>query len=769
MTDTGSNKMKKETEAELLCRELPKELLQWYPFAKGSNVLYIGDSEDPISEMLGDMQGISLQISDLSGAERLNDKFDYVICISIPEKTEDPGKCLSILKSRINDKGKLLLGMNNRLGLRYFCGDRDRYTGRNIDGLEDYGHSYLKEMDSFEGRMYDHDQLYTMLNNAGFGKQHYYSVFPDLNHASLLLSEDYYPNEDISTRFPSLYNYPSTVFLFQSTLYQTFINNKVFHTFANAYLIECMDSSSDAVFTDALQVTNSFDRGPENAMITIVHSDNSVSKEAVYHEGSKRLKSMMDNLRYLKSRGIDTIDITLENSRCVMPYYDAETGLKYLKRLMKTDKDRFLKELDLFVETVLRSSDIHKGEYSEEGIDPFETDLMSVAMLDMVPLNSFYIDGKFVFFDQEFSSENYPAGMVLSRVISSLYTGSPELTRVIAPQELYERYDLWEDRPVFLKLRKRFSNDLKKEDILKDYYKNKRCDNKVVFSNRQRMNYSADEYQKLFVDIFDKADTRKLILFGSGLFAKKFLALYGTEYPIYAVIDNDESKWGEKLFPAGDDTCPDQEITIQSPDILRQLNPGEYKVLICIKNYTSVMHQLDKMGVKEYSLYDAGKAYPRKRRPVEENRTEQRSEKKKYHTGYIAGVFDLFHVGHLNMFKRAKEQCDYLIVGVVSDKGVSDFKKTKTFVPLEERIEMIKACRYVDEVVEIPYAFGSTAMAWRMYHFDVQFSGSDYIDDPKWEENKKFLEENGATLQFFDYTQSTSSTKLKALIDKKLI
>ena len=120
------------------------------------------------------------------------------------------------------------------------------------------------------------------------------------------------------------------------------------------------------------------------------------------------------------------------------------------------------------------------------------------------------------------------------------------------------------------------------------------------------------------------------------------------------------------------------------------------------------------------------------------------------------------------MFRHAKEMCDYLIVGVVSDEGVKMKKKAELFIPFEERIEIVRSCKYVDEAVEIPFVYCRTPEAFRKYHFDVQFSGSDYENDPGWLAMKDYLEQNGSTLVFFPYTEQTSSTKIKALINKQL-
>ena len=141
---------------------------------------------------------------------------------------------------------------------------------------------------------------------------------------------------------------------------------------------------------------------------------------------------------------------------------------------------------------------------------------------------------------------------------------------------------------------------------------------------------------------------------------------------------------------------------------------------------------------------------------------------KQYHVGYISGVFDPFHVGHLNLLRRAKELCDYLIVGVVSDKGVIRHKGVAPFVPFDERIEVVRACRFVDEAVEIPVDLNGPREAFAMYHYDVQFCGSDYINDPYWLEAQEWLRDHGADLVFFPYTKKTSSTNLKKLIEDKL-
>ena len=396
----------------------------------------------------------------------------------------------------------------------------------------------------------------------------------------------------------------------------------------------------------------------------------------------------------------------------------------------------------------------------------------------MVPLNSFYQNGTFLFYDQEFCQENYPANAIIFRMIATFYSGNIELQKILPIEVLFERYGLTARLDQWRRMEWDFLARLRKEKELRPYHEKCRRNAEVVNSNRQRMNYSDEEYQRLFVDIFRNADIKKLILFGSGAFTRKFLALYGQDYPVYAIVDNNAEKWGQEL----------EGIAVQSPELLKQLHSGEYKVLICIKNYLSVMKQLDAMGVREYSIYDSHKAYPRKRRPVAATEIQDAERKnikghttegqnaetegglsKKYHVGYIAGVFDLFHIGHLNMFRRAKEQCDYLIVGVVTDAGVRKYKETDPFIPFAERIEMVRSCRYVDEAVEIPLNYNGTRDAWRLYRFDCQFSGSDYVDNPDWLAEKEFLKKHGAEMTFFPYTESTSSTRIKSLIEKKLL
>lgn len=133
-----------------------------------------------------------------------------------------------------------------------------------------------------------------------------------------------------------------------------------------------------------------------------------------------------------------------------------------------------------------------------------------------------------------------------------------------------------------------------------------------------------------------------------------------------------------------------------------------------------------------------------------------------YHIGYVSGAFDLFHVGHLRLLKRCKEHCDYLIVGIDSDELVECYKNRKTCIPQEERLEIVRAVRYVDDAVIIDYHNADIAAAWDLYQFDVQFCGDDH--EEALQDRRKYLQSLGSDMVFFPYTMSTSSTKIRAQI-----
>lgn len=133
--------------------------------------------------------------------------------------------------------------------------------------------------------------------------------------------------------------------------------------------------------------------------------------------------------------------------------------------------------------------------------------------------------------------------------------------------------------------------------------------------------------------------------------------------------------------------------------------------------------------------------------------------------GFTAGVFDLFHVGHLNLLERARERCDYLRVGVISDEVCAVLKSKTPVIPLEERMRIVAALRCVDEVVAIrEEPLLSKVEAFYEWPFDVAFSGSDHAQDPYWLREGQMLEELGARIEFLPYTESTSSTVLRAAL-----
>ena len=141
---------------------------------------------------------------------------------------------------------------------------------------------------------------------------------------------------------------------------------------------------------------------------------------------------------------------------------------------------------------------------------------------------------------------------------------------------------------------------------------------------------------------------------------------------------------------------------------------------------------------------------------------------KHYKNGYIMGVFDLFHIGHLNLLRNAKEHCDFLRVGILTDELVREQKKHDPVIPFEERCAVVAAVRYVDDVVAVDDGLLSKVAEWYRHPFDCFFSGNDYEGNPLWEKEKKDLAELGSTIEFFPYTKTTSSTKIRALLDLQL-
>ncbi len=740
--------------SKTIADELPKGIICWYEFNKDSKVMLVADKNtQALTDVLIEKGCVVDVVKNITTDINSCKEYDYVVIIDMLERMVNPVEALIILKKCVKNHGRMLIAVDNRLGMRYFCGDRDPYTGRNFDGVENYLRISPLDWKTIHGRCYSKAELNGMLREAGLDNVKYYSVFPDIQETQLVYAQGYQPEENLNSRYFPSYNCPDTVFLQEEFMYEDLIKNDMFHQMANSYLIEYSPENS---FDNVLHATISIDRGKDNAMMTIIKGDESpefVQKKPVYKEGKIKIDKLKNNYDDLKQHNINIVEAHIEDGAFIMPYVHANTALDYIRSIAYEDKERFIELVDRFRDYILKSSD-HVREDAQDGMGV----LLKRGYMDFVPLNCFYLEesDEFLVFDQELYVENCYANAIIFRLVYLLYWKVENALGNIVPQKyFFDKYGLTQNLRLWEKKDEEFIAGLRNWKELREHIELHQPDGNVMATNRQKLNYTINDYNRIFVDIFKGIENKKIILFGSGRFTKRFLIQFGKDYDIYAIADNNKDKWGSML----------EGIPIVSPENIKDIPQEQRHIIICIKNYLGTICQLTDMGIKDYHIYNPDVEYPHKL----VKKVEADSDKNKpYHIGYVAGVFDLFHIGHLNMFKRAKEQCDYLIVGVVSEDGVRIRKGTEPFVPFEERIELVRSCKYVDEAVEIPYNYSGTRDAWNLYHFDVQFSGSDYEHDPYWLAEKEFLEKHGSAMVFFPYTQSTSSTKLKKAINEKI-
>lgn len=743
-------------------------LLNWFPLKKGNQLLLVGGNEVTKE----DFEHRGMVVNWTPHVEDLVDvgAYDYIVVCNGDELLWKRDYLFRTLKKMLKKSGHLFFACRNRLALRNFVGDRDPYTGRSYDGIENYCSYTQTDLKEFHGRCYAKNEIEEFIKKMGFttGKYRGYSIFPGLEMPQLFFSWDYLPKENLETRYTPLYNSAKTVFLKETNLCESLIQNGMFHQMANAYLLDCSFSNE---FYEINQVTTSMERGEGCAMATILQKDGMVIKKALYPQGNLKIQGLIENTRKIKEKGIKVIDVNpiivgvcddVDILGVQMECVQAPLADKYLRGLVSIDREKFIIQTEKFLELVLKSGDALLEENSDLGPIYIE------GYFDLVPINCFYKDGDFVFFDQEYAIEKYPINVVLTRVLDLIYMGNKDADTIVPISYFTDKYNLTGKLAMYRAMSTRYLEELKHSELLREFHENHKAFPEAINQNRQKLNYDADEYLKLFINYLDDINGKKIFLFGSGLWAKKFIAEYGDVVKIEAALDNNASRWGQTV----------EEIKIVDPNILLDLDVYSYKVIVCVKQFAAIVKQLGHLGVVSYGIYDPNvdaNSYRFLQSTNESGYQMSKNDKesgenssKTYRVGYVSGVFDLFHVGHLNLLRRAKEQCKYLIVGVVSDEQAQSGKTHSPFIGQQERLDIVKSCKFVDEAFILPIAAAGARDVFKKYHFDVLFSGDDYENDTYWLAEREWLRKHGSDIVFFPYTQSTSSTKLKEAINHNL-
>ncbi len=481
-------------------------LYAWYEFDKDSELLEINPECEVISEMFKDKCKTAEKISNGFPTK----KYDYIILTGVLCKLQGTSCAtyLSELKNYLNPNGKILIAENNRLGLKYFCGEKEEISDKVYEGIRNYPDGTVK------GRAFSKKELSDTIELSGLKYKFYYPL-SDYKFTQAIYTDAYLPQKNIVERLMNYYQDKSTLIADERTLYNDIIDNNVFPFFSNSFLVEC---SLNDDFCNVIYASISADRRLEDACITIICDDDTAKKMPFYHEGIPNIHKQYDNLLRLNKYGIKTVNHTLCDNKLVMPYIKSPKLSDYLRDLVKINIDEFINIFDRLNELILNSSDYtsENALINDENADLEFGPILKHTSIELIPLNCFYIDNDFYFFDQEFVFDNYPAKFVLYRAVKYVYMHAPETEKFISQKVLKKRYGLTALWKTFENAEKDFQKNLRLHDKFHEFRKHIRADKTKIENNISKLMaesssvYSPDEkmlaVRQVELDLLRKLD-----------------------------------------------------------------------------------------------------------------------------------------------------------------------------------------------------------------------------------------------------------------------
>jgi phosphorylcholine metabolism protein LicD/2-polyprenyl-3-methyl-5-hydroxy-6-metoxy-1,4-benzoquinol methylase len=479
--------------------ELRTGIVSWYDFKPGAEVLEVGAGFGAITKTLcricGHVTSVESSLYRALAMEqrfkatnnldiyagdieeiKLDRKYDYIVLIGVLETVGNGSSDLLVYTNFIKrlchylkPDGVILLATENRYGLRYFCGATEPHTNRPFDGINHYPHGT-------SGYSFSKQELIDILKQSDLYNKFYFPL-PDYRLPQLVYTMEYLPDKSLKERLIPYYRRNDTMVAMESELYDDLVDNQVFPFFANSFFVECSLQES---FCNVIYAAISTDRGLEGSYATTIRNNGIVRKQPLYPEGEKSALKLYQNIQQLIVHHIPVVEHIWNDGIIEMPYIGYPTLSNYIKTIITNDGKMLIEILDQIYAYILASSEEVPAQKNAllKRIQQVDTKaskldwgpILKNAYLELIPLNCFYNEGEFLFFDQEYVRENYPAKYVLFRAIHYIYGFTPNAESILPIQSLKEKYSMVDTWDHFILEEQRFLNEVRQQDRYRVFY-----------------------------------------------------------------------------------------------------------------------------------------------------------------------------------------------------------------------------------------------------------------------------------------------------------
>jgi len=479
-----------------------KGILYWYDFIENASVLEIGGGYGAVTSLfcekcrevtiteknveraglidkrLREYDNVTVLSGDFFADEVQKaikgKKYDYIVLLGLLEVQSDPISYLQALKKYLTQNGKLLLAVDNPYGAHFLAGGTHPLgKGKPFEAVNGWGR-----------RHFTRQQIIEVIEDAGFSAWKLFYPMPDYHFTQVVYSDAYLPQTKLSERIQVCNRDNSTLVANEKRILDAAVTNNAFPFVANSFLIEC---SMDEEVSKVNYAAVTLERNEKHSCITKIYDNETVTKEAVHKEGIPNIERVAVNLMDLREHGMETVESEYKNGIVKMSFCKAPLLSSILDDFILQGKEAFIALFEELYENILHSSEV-----VDDNKNPLLTEdnrkwdwgpILKKCYFEMIPMNCFYDNGRFIYFDQEFVKDNFPAKYTLYRALRNTYIFNPNAGKCVPLDEMKAHFQMEQIWDVLEKEDDLFLESIRKEN--NPLFRWTKIDNEKIKTNQQ--------------------------------------------------------------------------------------------------------------------------------------------------------------------------------------------------------------------------------------------------------------------------------------------